>query len=65
MHENPANKKLLYEKELDEEAIKIAAAKEASYQQALDNEAISSASAICYSKGVKSPKASLHLALTL
>ncbi len=40
MHENQANKKLLYEKELDEEAIKIAAAKEASYQQALDNEAI-------------------------
>jgi hypothetical protein len=47
MHENQANKKLLYEKELDEEAIKIAAAKEASYQQALDNEAISSASALC------------------
>ncbi len=46
MHENQANKKLLYEKELDEEAIKIAAAKEASYQQALDNEAISSASAL-------------------
>ena len=45
MHENQANKKLVYEKELDEEAIKIAAAKEASYQQALDNEAISSASA--------------------
>ena len=40
MHENQANKKLVYEKELDEEAIKIAAAKEASYQQALDNEAI-------------------------
>jgi ubiquinone biosynthesis protein COQ9 len=45
MHENQVNKKLPYEKELDEEAIKIAAAKEASYQQALDNEAISSASA--------------------
>jgi len=40
MHENQANKKLLYEKEQNEEAIKIAAAKEASYQQALDNEAI-------------------------
>jgi hypothetical protein len=46
MHENQANKKLLYEKELDEEAIKIAAAKEASCQQALDNEAISSASGL-------------------
>jgi hypothetical protein len=45
MHENQVNKKLPYEKELDEEAIKIAAAKEASNQQALDNEAISSASA--------------------
>jgi hypothetical protein len=40
MHENQANKKLLYEKELDEEAIKIPAAKEASYQQALDDFAI-------------------------
>jgi hypothetical protein len=44
MHENQANKKLLYEKQLDEEAIEIAAAKD-SYQQALDNLAISSASA--------------------
>lgn len=40
MHENQANKKLLYEKELDEETIKIPAAKEASYQQALDDFAI-------------------------
>jgi len=40
MHENQANKKLLYEKEIDEEAIKIPAAKEASYQQALDDFAI-------------------------
>jgi hypothetical protein len=46
MHENQPNKKLLYEKQLDEEAIKIAAAKEANYQQALDDEAISSASAL-------------------
>jgi len=46
MHENQPNKKLLYEKQLDEEAIKIAAAKEASDQQALDDEAISSASAL-------------------
>ena len=40
MHENQPNKKLLYEKQLDEEAIEIAAAKEVSDQQALDNEAI-------------------------